>query len=97
MCNRRCTHIVPEIQWKEVPGSQHWYFLYIWLPLVLVAACKLLVVACGILFPDQGWNPGHLHWELRVLTTGPPGKSQEASIWLSVENGLGTSPSVKTC
>ena len=33
--------------------------------------------ACGILVPDKGWNPCHLHWEHGVLTTGPPGKSQE--------------------
>ena len=36
---------------------------------------KLLVVACGIVFPDQGLNPGSLHWECKVLATGPPGKS----------------------
>ena len=41
-----------------------------------VAAFELLVTAHGIQFPDQGWNPGPLHWELRVLATGPPGKSQ---------------------
>ena len=29
----------------------------------LVAARELLVVTCGIQFPDQGWNPGPLHWE----------------------------------
>ena len=34
-----------------------------------------LVAACGILFPDQGWNPGRLYWEHRVSATGPPGKS----------------------
>ena len=33
-----------------------------------------LVVACRISFPDQGLNSGTLHWELRVLVTGPPGK-----------------------
>ena len=39
-------------------------------------------VACGIEFPDQGLNLGPLHWELRVLTTGPPGKSlQLIIIW----------------
>ena len=32
-------------------------------------------VACGIYFPDQGWNLGLLHWECRVQATGPPGKS----------------------
>ena len=42
---------------------------------VLVAACKLLVAACGISFPHQGSNPGPLHWECRVLATGSPGKS----------------------
>ena len=31
--------------------------------------------ACGIQFPDQGLNPGPLHWEHRVLSTAPPGKS----------------------
>ena len=32
---------------------------------------------CGVqdLFPDQGLNPGPLHWEHRLLTTEPPGKS----------------------
>ena len=39
------------------------------------AVCGLLVVACGIQFPDQGSNLGPLHWEHRVLTTGPPRKS----------------------
>ena len=34
-----------------------------------------LVAACGIQFPAQGSNTGPLHWECRVLATGPPGKS----------------------
>ena len=37
----------------------------------------LLIVTCGIQFPDQASNPGPLHWECRVLTTGPPGKFLE--------------------
>ena len=45
----------------------------------LVVALELLVGACGICFPDQGLNPGPWHWEIRVLVTGPSGKSQ---IWL---------------
>ena len=28
-----------------------------------------LVAACGILFPEQGLNPGALHWEHGVLST----------------------------
>ena len=43
-------------------------FLFIWLSQVLVAAC-------GIQFPYQGLSPGPLHWECRVLTTGPQTKS----------------------
>ena len=41
----------------------------------LVVACELLVAACGIQFPDRGWNPGLQHWESGVLAMGPPGKS----------------------
>ena len=51
-------------------------YLFIWLRQVLVAACELLVAACGIQFPNQGLNSGPLHWERAVLLTGPPGKSQ---------------------
>ena len=41
----------------------------------LVAACHLLVAACGFWFPDQKSYPGPLHWECRVLASGPAGKS----------------------
>ena len=40
-----------------------------------VTARELLVEVCGIWFPDQESNLGPLNWELRLLTTGPPGKS----------------------
>ena len=44
----------------------------------LVAACKLLVVACGIVLPGQGGiEPGPLHWENKVLAIGPP-----IQVWL---------------
>ena len=39
------------------------------------SAQDLLVVACGIEFPDQGLNPCPLHWEYGVSPAGPPGKS----------------------
>ena len=42
----------------------------------LTVVCELLVVACGIQFPDQESNSGPLHWEFGVLARGPPGKSQ---------------------
>ena len=42
----------------------------------LVAACELLLAICGIKFPDQGLNTAPLlHWEQRVLATGPEGSS----------------------
>ena len=47
---------------------KHFFCLFIWL-------CEILVAAWGIQFPDQGLNPGPLHWEHRVLATGPPEKS----------------------
>ena len=43
-------------------------YLFIWLG-------QVLIMVCEIYFPDQGSNPGLLHWELQVLTTAPPGKS----------------------
>ena len=42
----------------------------------LVAACKLLVVAYGIQFPDQGSTLSPLKSKCRVLAPGPPGKAQ---------------------
>ena len=46
-------------------------YLLIWLWHILVATWELLVVVCGIQFPDQG----PLHSEHGVLAMGPPGKS----------------------
>ena len=66
-------------------GCHNWYLMswlgyfffkiFVWLCCVLVVAFKLLVVACGIQFPDQGLIPSSLYWECGVLVTGPPGKS----------------------
>ena len=42
----------------------------------LAVTYEFLVATCGIQFPAQGLNLGPLHWELGVLATGPPGKSQ---------------------
>ena len=49
------------------------FYLFIWLYWVLV-------VACGLWFPDQGSNPGPWHWERRVLTTRPPGKPPQPAL-----------------
>ena len=66
-------------------------FLFIWLHQVLavaqgilfffsVVAWELLVVACGILVPLPGLNPGLLHWKHRSLAVGSPGKSPHGVI-----------------
>ena len=62
-------------------------FLFIWLCWVLVAARGLFSCSMWDLFSlwhvgsrslARDWTPGPLHWELRVLATGPPGKSPGA-------------------
>ena len=61
-------------------------YLFIWLHQVLVEAHGIFNFHCSkwgllayrIQFPDQGSNPGALHWELRVLATGPPGNPYNA-------------------
>ena len=45
-------------------------FIYLDVPGLL---CGMQVEACGW-DPDLGFNQGPLHWELRVLVTGPPGE-----------------------
>ena len=53
------------------------YYLFIWLPRVLVAhlGASVLVVARGIQFTHQGSHSGPLHWKQGVLATEPQGKS----------------------
>ena len=45
--------------------------------------------ACRIQFPDQGSNPGPLHWECGVLPTGPPGKSLSVFSFLFLQIFIG--------
>ena len=55
--------------------------------LIVVAARRFFSVAAyGIEFPDQGSNPGPLHWQLGVLATEPPGKSLEEGSYLLLSN-----------
>ena len=46
--------------------------------LVFFVARELLAVTCEMQFPDQGWNPGPLHWEHRASDSGTPGRSPNA-------------------
>ena len=56
---------------------------FVWLCWVSVVACRVFfscgmwILSCCIWdqYPDQGWNPGPLHWKLGVSPTVPPGKS----------------------
>ena len=68
--NRKATISKPKTYFF-LPLSVLFYVLiyfYVWLH-------QHKSVAYGIQFPDQGLNVGSLHWEFRVLATGPPGKS----------------------
>ena len=73
-------------------------FLFIYLAaqntVIYLASCgtqDILVAPCGIQIRDQGLNLGPLHWEWKVLVTGPPGKSlREHS--LTHDTGYSTKP-----
>ena len=41
---------------------------------LLVVACRLLVATCRISLPDQGLNPGPLHWGWGISATSAPGE-----------------------
>ena len=56
-------------------------YLFIWLHLVFIACtgssifcCDMRTFSCNTwdLVPDQGSNLGPLHWDHRVLASGPP-------------------------
>ena len=51
-------------------------YLFIWLCWVLVVALRIFCCGMYDLIPWPGIEPWPLHWELRVLATGPLGKSQ---------------------
>ena len=70
---------------------------------LLAVACKLLVAAYRIYFPDQGFNSGPLHWEHGVSAPGPPGKSLDGPFrslpfvkWEMHGGGMQTSPVVRS-
>ena len=50
-------------------------------------------------FPEQGWNLRPLQWKCRVLTTGPPGKSQSGHFSLETDFVLWShwGPSFRRC
>ena len=55
-------------------------FIFIYLP-----APGLSCVMCGLI-PDQGLNPGPLHYECGILATGPPGKSLHLKMYFHRHN-----------
>ena len=58
-----------------VPFFKKKLYLFIWLKQVLVAAHRILSCSLWDLVPWPGTELGFLLWELRVLATGPSGKS----------------------
>ena len=72
-------------QWNTIDFLKYLFIcLFIWLP-------RVLAVVCGTYFPDQGLNPGPLHWEHGTLATGPPGKSPHYCFWKSDTKHIGRS------
>ena len=57
----------------------------------------LSIIACGIHFPDQGSNPGPLHWEHGVLATGPLGQSLTRIFDWGVNTRAGRDPFIYMC
>ena len=57
-------------------------YSFIGLYQVSSVACELSVAACGIQFPDRGWNLGSQHREHGAFATGPPGNSRIVSVSL---------------
>ena len=52
-----------QLLWKTVQWLLSFNILFIY---VLIWLHQVLTAACGIYVPDQGWNPGPLHWERGV-------------------------------
>ena len=63
-----CDWLSPSYPYVIGHGHQFAFIL-----LLLFWPCQ---VARGILVLQLGIKPEHLHWECRVLTNGPPGKSE---------------------
>jgi len=61
------------------------YLINIYL-FLFICLNQVLVVSCGVQFPDQGLNPGPLHEECGILATGPPGKSLHFKICIHRRN-----------
>ena len=81
-----CPALEGEVLTAKPPGKSVCLFkryLFIWLHQVFLAAY-------GIQFPDQALNLGLLHWEHRVLATGPSGKS--LNFVLEKKKNSGTNP-----
>ena len=54
-----------------------------------LVSCGMKTLICGMwdLVPGPGSNQGPLHWKLKVLATGPSGKSRLT--FLLVANAVG--------
>ena len=70
--------LIQNVKYSHFIFVKHTIFLNVrtCFDLFIYLALSVLVVACGIYFPDGGSNLGPLHWEHRVLATGQPGMSQ---------------------
>ena len=65
------------IFWEAQENQKTHFFLIF--SCLSICLSWVLGAACGLQFSDEGWNPGLLHWEHTVLTTGPAEKSQKTT------------------
>ena len=52
--------------------SNVYFYLFIWLHQVLVAARRIFIAVYKIKFPDQGLDSGPLHWSSKSYHQGSP-------------------------
>ena len=60
-------------------------YLFIWLHWVLAVICKIFSCSMWDLAPSPGIEPDSLHLQHGVSATGPPGKSPNLVLLISVE------------
>ena len=84
------------ISWEAQENQNtHFFLSFLSSSSLLICLSWVLVIACGLWFPDQGLNPGLLHWEHIVLTTGPPEKSRKTTAVVHIYQSASTQSKVE--
>ena len=65
---------------KQIYQPLVWIYLFLWLLQVFVVALGIFSFGTWDLVPWSETEPGPLHWECKVLTTGSSGKSRASDL-----------------